>query len=139
MFPGQPAAGYRPDAEFRPELIDACRSEAENVRSELLGILAHLGAKAAPAVPHILPLTLEPQNASPQSQFQIADEARNTVKSITGSDQALIDYWKRAANDESLSPEQRGLAERLLSIYQERETQRRETDAKRSEKGPSGR
>jgi beta-lactamase regulating signal transducer with metallopeptidase domain len=134
---GESPPGQITTREFRPELIDALRTGGnEQFRHELLVTLHQIGPKAAPAVPHILPLTLEEPSSQPGIRFNISEDAQNAVRSITGSDQALVDYWKRAASDESLSPEKRALAERLLLIHQEREIQRRETDGKRSDKAP---
>jgi beta-lactamase regulating signal transducer with metallopeptidase domain len=110
MFDGRPAPNLTTVRDFRPELLVALQTENEDVLEKLLVTLSQIGPKAFPAVPEILPLTLKP----PGGEHPIAELAQNAVQSITGSDQALVDYWTKIANDKASPPEKQARATLLL-------------------------
>jgi beta-lactamase regulating signal transducer with metallopeptidase domain len=75
-----------PPAEFRPELIELLKQPPPDMRMRIVGVLGLLRAKAAPAVPHLLPLLLD------RDDPYVPLGAAESLERITGSDQAAQDY-----------------------------------------------
>jgi hypothetical protein len=117
------------DAAYRPQLAALLRHDNPNVRLGAVRVLAILGEKAAAALPHLLPLTLEPAT----EQYNPLMDIRSALQAITGSDQALVAYWQKVIQEKSLPPEKEKLAQEQLRNWEQEhnEADRRLFDERR--------